>query len=317
MKSLDGLFIKNFNSRSIRVNCDVVNETKNLPPETIPNVINLPKHGWIKIGHVRSFIAKQEDVIRDEAITNVNIMCFTETFFHSHQIIERGYVPVQGGVVFRLDRLQTTSESLARGGIMIVCLPSLKPVRLTIGHHPSELEVLGIKITPNHDCIYSMCVVAVYRRPQQQLPTFLSLLSCYMSSLPSGMPTVILGDFMKISYQSPALQDCSTSCQPEVFPSLLKCLPQTMGHYSTTYTIITVVQVHLWMWLTPTTQTTMLHTCHSQDLIAQVCNREHVHNTVHKFQKKKTCIVQNKYKSHCLSSPSWTGVQILVSKIKR
>ena len=78
---------------------------------------------------------------------------------------------------------------------MIVCPSSIKPVRLTIGHHPSELEVLGIKITPSH-CIYSMCIVAVYRRPQQQLPVFLSLLG---SSLPLRIPTVILGDFTSVA----------------------------------------------------------------------------------------------------------------------
>ena len=56
--------------------------TKSLPPETVPNIINLPNDSWIKIGHlnVRSFVAKQENIIRNEAMTNVKIMCFTETF---------------------------------------------------------------------------------------------------------------------------------------------------------------------------------------------------------------------------------------------
>ena len=47
VKSIEGLFIKNFNSASIRVNADVVNEmerlsTKSIPTEPTPRVITLP-----------------------------------------------------------------------------------------------------------------------------------------------------------------------------------------------------------------------------------------------------------------------------------
>ena len=42
--------------------------------------------------------------------------------------------------VFRLERQQASSQDLAKGGIMIVCLKSLKPIRIEI-QRPSELKV--------------------------------------------------------------------------------------------------------------------------------------------------------------------------------
>ena len=38
-------------------------------------------------------------------------------------------------------------------------------------------------------------IIAVYRRPQQYLPTFLSLIGDYLANLPQIVPTIIVGDF--------------------------------------------------------------------------------------------------------------------------
>ena len=69
VKSIKGLFIKNFNSSSIWVNAEVVNEmerlsTKSIPTEVIPRVVTLPKDKWIEISQltVHSFLAKHEDI---------------------------------------------------------------------------------------------------------------------------------------------------------------------------------------------------------------------------------------------------------------
>lgn len=57
VKSLQGLFIKNFNPTSIKVSAPVVDEMKRLannclPPMPIPQIVTLPNHSWIKIGHL-------------------------------------------------------------------------------------------------------------------------------------------------------------------------------------------------------------------------------------------------------------------------
>ena len=172
VKTLEGLFLKNFKPANIRVNADVVTEmerlsTQSLPGKLVPKVLSLPRDSWMKVGHlnVHSYLAKQEDIIRDQAMLQANVMCFSETFLSPHQHIEHDYLPMQGEcMVSRLDRLQTNSEDLAKGGLMIVCPRSLQPVRISI-HHPSQLEVVRIMITYTHSGC-TMCVIAVYRHPQ-------------------------------------------------------------------------------------------------------------------------------------------------------
>ena len=201
VKTLEGLFIKNFKPANIRVNADFVSEmkrlsTQSLPSEPVPKVISLPRESWMKIGHlnVHSYLGKQEDIIRDKAMMQTNIMCFTETFLRPHQHIGHDSLPVQEEcLVFRLDRLQTSIEDLAKGGIMILCPRSLQPARINI-QHPPQLEILSIMATSNKSGS-RMCIVAVYKCPQQPLIAFLSLLGNYITNLPQIVPTIVLGDF--------------------------------------------------------------------------------------------------------------------------
>ena len=122
VKMLEGLFIKNFKPRNIRVNADVVNEMKrlsnqSLPSEPIPTVLSLPGNNWMKTGllNVHSYLAKWEDIVADEAMRQTNIMCFTETFLKPHQHIECNSLPMQTNCqIFRLDRMQTSNEDQPR-----------------------------------------------------------------------------------------------------------------------------------------------------------------------------------------------------------
>ena len=170
--------------------------TLTLPSEPVLKVLSLPGDNWIKISHlnVHSYLAKREDIIRDEAMKHANIMCFTETFLQPQQQLEDDKFPMQEEcIVFRLDREQRNNEDLTKGGILMVCPQSLLPVSIN-NQRPHQLELVGITVTS----IYSgrrMCILTVYRRPQQLLTTFLSLMDEFLSNLPQIMPTIILGDF--------------------------------------------------------------------------------------------------------------------------
>ena len=71
VKTLQGLFIKNFNPASIKVSSSVVTEmepltsNKLLSTSPVPQLAMLPSVNWIKIGHlnVRSYLAKLEDIV--------------------------------------------------------------------------------------------------------------------------------------------------------------------------------------------------------------------------------------------------------------
>ena len=91
---------------------------------------------------------------------------------------------------------------------MVVCPKSLQPIRID-SHRPPQVEVVSILITTTHSSS-KMCILAVYRRPQQPLATFLSLVDQFVSNLPQIVPTIILGDFnddlLKTSNSSRLLQ---------------------------------------------------------------------------------------------------------------
>ena len=76
---------------------------------------------------------------------------------------------------------------------MIVCSSSLQPIRVNI-QRPPQLEILSIIATStNFGC--RICIVTVYRRPQQSIAVFLPLLNSYMANLPQIVPTILIGDF--------------------------------------------------------------------------------------------------------------------------
>ena len=209
VKTLEGLFIKNFKPANIRVNADVVNEmtrlsTQCLPSEPVPKVVTLPRDSWIKLVHlnVHSYLAKHDDIIRDEAMKQANIMCFTETFLQPQQELEHNQLPMQEEcMVCRLDREQRTNEDLAKNGIMLVCPKSLQPVRIGI-HIKPQLEVVTIMATSTYSSS-RMCIVAV------------SLMDEFLSNLPQIVPTIILGDFnenlLSMSSPSPLLELMSST----------------------------------------------------------------------------------------------------------
>ena len=188
VKTLEGLFIKNFKHANIKVDSDVQSEmkrsTQSLPSEPIPNVITLPRDCWIKIAHlnVHSYLAKHEDIITDESMKQANIMCFTETFLRPQQQLMNNKLPIQEEcMVFRLDRMHLNSEDLTKGG-MIVCPKSLQPERIS-SQRPSQLELVGITATSTHSRC-KMRILTVYRRPQQSLTIFLSLMDEFLFNLP-------------------------------------------------------------------------------------------------------------------------------------
>lgn len=141
-----------------------------------------------------------------------NIMCFTETFLRPQQQLDDSHLPIQEQcMVFRLDRLQTSNEDLAKDG-MIMCPKSLCPVRINI-YRPPQLELVSIMAYPTQTGC-RMCLLNVYRRPQQPLATFLSLFGNYLANLPHIVPTIIVDfneDLLSISTTSRVLQLMSCS----------------------------------------------------------------------------------------------------------
>ena len=191
VRSLDCLFIKNFDPSGIKTSPAVVAEMERLssnclPPQPVPQVLSLPQDDWIKIGHlnVHSFLAKAQDVQLDKCIESTDIMCFTETFLTPQQMITSMLLHGEAAQVYRLDCVTEDTQDFRKGGITIVCCTSFHPEEVNISH-PAQLEV---KTAQSIGKIY---VAVIYRRPQLPSNAFLSHLNNYMSCIPHGQfPTV-------------------------------------------------------------------------------------------------------------------------------
>ena len=132
--------------------------------------------------------------MQDATVARAHVMCFTETFLKPHQHVG-GDLLLNGepSQVYRPDRTSTDAQNLSNGGIMIACATSLLPRSLDITHSPL-LEVKAVTVTTPAGT--QMCIIAIYRRPQLQLATFLTHLRNYLVGAPHRtLPTVVLGDF--------------------------------------------------------------------------------------------------------------------------
>ncbi len=200
VKSLNSLFIKNFRDRCIKTSSKVDNEMERLtsnplpqPPQ--PNILTASAESCLNIGHlnVHSYLAKQEDIFCDSCLQSTHVMCFTETFLKPQHTVHNLTLNNQPVQVFRLDRQQHSTQTVSGGGVMIACVSALIPQEVIV-KHSAQLEVKGISIF--HEVLGDMCIIAVYKRPQQMTAQLLSLLSTYLECIPyETVPTVILGDF--------------------------------------------------------------------------------------------------------------------------
>ena len=74
----------------------------------------------------------------------------------------------------------TNSEDVAKGEILIACPSALHPYTLYI-QRPPQLEIVGITAHSVHSRC-RICIVTVYRHPQQPLAIFLPLIYNYLAN---------------------------------------------------------------------------------------------------------------------------------------
>ena len=217
VKSLLGLFIKNFNPKSIKVSLSVISEMERLASDHLVSPLPVPQvicSAGLKIGHlnVHSFSAKLEDIASDDCIASTDVMCFTESLLKPHQSVHHLKLNGNSSCVYRCDRPVAASQSVTGGGVLVMCASSLHSHSTNIQHHPS-LEVVSVIL--NVSASVQMLIVGVYRRPQLPMTHFISMLSQYLGNLShSSMPTVIIGDFnedLLSSSNSSVLQQFMTS----------------------------------------------------------------------------------------------------------
>ena len=194
VRSIDGLYIIDFNPVSIRTNDAVRNEmarfaNKTIPVTPPPCTSNLSGDDFIKISllNVRSYKQHIPDMKLDTDLTSCNVRCFTETFLQPSHKLSEDELLTTGMVPFRRDRQHHTVNE--RGGILMCVHDVLSPEDRT-SLCPSTVEAAAVQVRKRSE---TYVIVTVYVRPSS-VSSVVASMTNLLQSLDNTLPTIILGD---------------------------------------------------------------------------------------------------------------------------
>lgn len=189
VRNLNGLYLLGFDATTIRVNPTVVREMDRLRQQaaTVSTSIGLtPAHGQLKIIllNIRSYLEHEEDLKTDGTLHEVDVFCFIEPFLNQQQQVV-SILPESK--IIRADR----PAALGRGGgVMTIASKEMVPQELKL--NISGLEYIAVGVKTSSTMIH---IITIYRPPSIALAEFITKLQMLLRSLPSNVPTVILGNF--------------------------------------------------------------------------------------------------------------------------
>ena len=194
VKSIQGLYITNFNQSAIKTDpavTEVMDEfrTKQLPVIHNLQINTVNRSSAITVGHlnIHYFLEKQEDLINQfNVLKNIDIMCFTETYLEKSHDINR-YLDKFSYTACRTNK----GNALNSYGVMICISKMLKSQILKIkGLRHCEICALSV-ILPSRNLV----ICTLYMRPALTLKTKLEELNLLISQLPKDSECVLIGDF--------------------------------------------------------------------------------------------------------------------------
>jgi hypothetical protein len=217
VKSLEGLFIKQFNPAKIKTSTLVKDEMFRLlehnfiqqPP--LPPFAKLPSQEWLTFGYIniRSYIEHLPDLKKCAYIQYADILCFAETFLTKNISINDSTFVIDPWInVIRKDR----TGPLCKGGLMIISSNKCEvetienQVRNTDCPIESCMESMVLKIIKGEHM--PLCVVLLYRRPSIPLRHFMDELAACINTLHNECEVLVIGDFNENIYlqKSPVLE---------------------------------------------------------------------------------------------------------------
>lgn len=216
VKSLNGLYIKDFDKDGIKTDARIVKTMADMRKQLLdipdaPLMLTMNKPQWLTIGHlnVHYFLEKLPDLLcsaEKSLYDEVDVMCFTETYLTKDHDIQ-DFLNMYGYESFRLD-VPSVSNHRGQHGVMICALTTVKPQDLDV-MHVDGLESKVIVIETNKS---RMIIATIYKRPSLAVNSFLDLLRALLNLMPPTVPTMIVGDFNMSSSDDSHLvkfMDCS------------------------------------------------------------------------------------------------------------
>lgn len=200
VKTLDGLYILNFNASSIKKSDKVQNEmlrlsTKLLQPLPEMQCLSLPdNYVTIALLNVRCIVAKLLDLEQDNVLKHASILCFCETWISPTQPTP---LVQDNQVTLRCDRTLANHK----GGVMISAPQNMQPAHIARFTSNGIEAVATTLILPNAT---HLLVAVVYRSPSMSSDAFLNALTAILNHIAMpDIPAIVLGDFNEDLLQKP------------------------------------------------------------------------------------------------------------------
>ena len=194
VKSIQGLYITNFNQSAIKTDSTVTEvmdelRTKQLPVIHNPQFRTVYQSSAITVGHlnIHYFLEKQKDLINEfNVLKNIDIMCFTETHLEkSHDI--KVYLDKFSYTAYRMNKENVPN----RYGVMICISKKFKSQTVNIeGLLQCEICATLVKLSNRN-----LVICTVYMRPAMNFKTKLKEMTLLISQLPGNSECVLIGDF--------------------------------------------------------------------------------------------------------------------------
>ena len=193
VKTLQGLFILDFDSTAIKANHLVEGELQRLSNKVICNKDSkfetCDQQVKILFLNVRSYKQHIPDLKASRLVQKASNLCFVETFLSPKDVLKEGDLLKNDMMILREDR--DSRKGLGKGGIMVMgknfCEMQPEQVMGIAG-----IEYLKAKIVEGGN---TLTVVIIYKRPQTCKNIFLNALTNLLHTLKPDEPVLILGDF--------------------------------------------------------------------------------------------------------------------------
>ena len=185
VKSLQGLYINNFDLSAIRKSVKVEAEIERLASKLTLPIPKLFLHIYsltIALLNIRSITCKLQDVKNDSVLQAADILCFCETWLNTS---DPSPSVKDNHNVLRADRINS------RGGGVMISIPHDTHILQNSGNHSNGIEHITITFKwYDIPCL----LLLIYRLPLIPLSELLSILSDYTASILQCTSVIILGE---------------------------------------------------------------------------------------------------------------------------
>ena len=183
VKSIEGLYLLNFDSSAIKTDSTVTDIMKQLRKKILP-VIQAPAYlsvthtTKITIGHlnVHYFLEKQKDLMSNfNTFHHAEVMCFNETYLRNNDNIDN-YLQKFNYICYRKDMRNSSGQKYH--GVMVCVSSSLRSNEVPLSGI-TDIEHCAISVTTNS---MDMTVCAIYISPSLNMATIIHEMTLLINS---------------------------------------------------------------------------------------------------------------------------------------